>query len=62
MIRCKCMAEPRIRQAMPVQMDGKAYWLQIFTCDNPQCENYQKDIGERRTNISDEQDTTEKMY
>jgi len=56
------MAEPRIRQAMPVQMDGKAYWLQIFTCDNPQCENYQKDIGERRTNISDEQDTTEKMY
>lgn len=44
----------KVRQGKPVKIDGDAYWLQVFTCNDPKCPNFEKDIGEKRTNIFDE--------
>lgn len=61
-MKCKCGIEPKIRKGAPVQKEGKAFWVQIFTCNNPECPSYGKDIGERMINIFDQSEKTEITY
>ena len=58
-MKCKCKCETKVRRGEPIEEGGKAYWQQIFFCDNPQCPNYKKDIGLRKVNIFDETDIIE---
>ena len=61
-MKCSCNVAPLVRNGKPVQEEEKVLWRQVFTCNNPSCENYGKDIGERMVNIFDESDITEKSY
>lgn len=58
-MECKCKVEPRVRRGEAIQEGGKTYWQQIFYCDNPKCDMYQKDIGVRKINVLDETDIVE---
>jgi hypothetical protein len=58
-MECKCNVEPRVRRGGAIQEGGKTYWQQIFYCDNPNCDMYQKDIGVRKINVLDETDIVE---
>lgn len=58
-MKCKCRCEPKVRSGEPIEENGKAYWRQIFFCDNPQCPHYKQDIGTRKVNIFDETDIIE---
>lgn len=60
-MQCRCRCDPKVRSGQPVKEGEKTYWKQIFFCDNPNCPNYQKDIGIRKVNIFDEQDIKEEQ-
>ena len=61
MIKCKCDIEPVVKKGSPVMENGKAMWKHIFICNNPNCENYGREIGETLINIFDNNDVIEKM-
>lgn len=61
-MKCRCRCDPRVKSGQPAKEGDKVYWQQIFFCDNPGCQNYQKDIGKRMINIFDEQDVKEEIY
>lgn len=58
-MKCQCNCEPRVRRGEAIKENDKAYWQQIFFCDNPNCANYKKDIGIRKINIFNETDIIE---
>ena len=48
-MQCKlCNIEPRITQVKNQMIEDKPYTVQVLACNNPQCPNYQKEIGELR--------------
>lgn len=50
-MKCKCEAIPRVAEGKPTEENGRVYWRQIFICENPTCENYKKQIGERKIDV-----------
>lgn len=61
-MKCSCNVAPLVRSGKAVKEGDKVLWQQIFTCNNPGCENFRKDIGERKVNVLDESDITENSY
>jgi len=45
----------------PVKDGEKAYWRQLYVCNNPNCNSYKKEVGERLINIFDESEIIEKQ-
>lgn len=50
-MKCTCNAALRVASGKRIEEDGKIYWKQTFTCENPACENYKKKIGERKIEL-----------
>lgn len=44
----KCNVEPIIKNVTPKMIEKKPYTVQILACNNPNCLDYQKEIGELR--------------
>ncbi len=42
----KCNVEPIIKNAKGQMIEGKPYMIQVLACNNPNCLDYQKEIGE----------------
>ena len=61
-MKCQCKTEPRVLKGVNTIEDGKRYRKIVFTCDNPNCINYRKEIGEIDINLDDEREVIEKSY
>lgn len=61
-MECKCNTQPMVKSATPIKDGEKTYWKQVFICNDPNCENYRKEIGERLVNIFDESEIIETKY
>lgn len=59
---CRCGNEASVKSGQPVREGEKVYWKQIFVCNNPNCSENEKEIGERLVNIFDETEIVEKPY
>ena len=58
----KCVTAPRLREGKPLKDGENVYIVQIYKCNDPRCENYDKDIGEVRTDLFDNANQTEVYY
>lgn len=61
-MECKCNTQPSVKEGKPVKDGDKTYWKQIFVCNDPKCEDYGKEIGERLVNIFDNKEVIENKY
>ncbi|MBQ4649887.1 MAG: hypothetical protein IJB73_04220 [Firmicutes bacterium] len=57
----QCNNELMIVDGRPVKDGEKAYWRQLYVCNNPNCNSYKKEVGERLINIFDESEIIEKQ-
>lgn len=62
MVKCKCNAQPIIKEGKPIMEGPKPKWRHVYMCNNPQCSNYHKEIGEVRIDIFDTKVTEEIQY
>lgn len=62
MLKCKCETMPVVKAGKPVKNGDKAYWKQVFVCNDPNCSEHGKEIGERLVNIFDETEIIETKY
>lgn len=59
---CK-MVEMTVREGKAEQLPDGTYWVQVFTCNNPNTEHQGKDILKVKTNVIDNSKViTEELY
>lgn len=61
-MECKCNTQPIVKSGSPVRDGEQVFWRQVFICNNPNCSDYRKEIGERLVNIFDEREIIEINY
>jgi hypothetical protein len=57
-----CETEPDVRDGTPIKDGDNVYWLHVFRCHDERCPNFDKDIGEVRTDIFDNSKQIEAIY